>query len=106
MKFVVKSGGKTHVVKSTHKEKNLAPVWREHLALELSPPADAAGDWALDVRCVVEDVDRTSSADFMGSFAIRVAAHAAAGGVWTALEDPEAKLKRVKGEALVALRWV
>ena len=97
MKFKVRNGdGTTHTLASAHKEKNLDPVWKEHLHLEITPPVDAT-DWGLDVECVCEDVDKTSAADYMGSFSLRLAPHVAAGGTWRKLEDPKKKLKRVHG---------
>jgi len=61
------------VLKSTVKHKTLEPSWRETFSLECAEGAPGAARSALKLRCVCEDVDSVSGADFMGSFEVPLA---------------------------------
>ncbi|KAH8084991.1 synaptotagmin II [Aureococcus anophagefferens] len=102
--------------KSSTRKKTLDPIWREVFARELRPPKEddlaATKNWSPPLlRCICEDVDELTSADFMGQLDIALEALIAdrptVDASWRALApDPDGKASsNVTGELHVAVQW-
>ncbi|KAH8046598.1 C2 domain-containing protein [Aureococcus anophagefferens] len=102
--------------KSSTRKKTLDPIWREVFARELRPPKEddlaATKNWSPPLlRCICEDVDELTSADFMGQLDIAldalIADRPTVDASWRALApDPDGKASsNVTGELHVAVQW-
>ena len=57
--------------KSKTVSKSLNPSWNETYGFDLPPPAEGEPPWVL--RCICEDIDELTSADFMGQADVALA---------------------------------
>lgn len=84
---------------SAHQTKTLAPTWREVHDFDCE-------DGTLSFKCVVEDRDEVSSADYMGEVSIKLSDLAPQKVIrqWHTLHDPTGK-RSVEGEVELILQW-
>jgi len=100
--FTLEKGGKVMggPVKSATQKKTLDPSWREVLELETE-------DAEMTLKCVWEDVDEISAADFMGSFAVALKDLPDQKVVrkWYPLENGDGASENISGEIELVLQW-
>ena len=88
-------------VKSATQKKTLNPSWREVLELEVD-------DASASLRCVCEDVDELTSADFMGEFLVPLAdlPDQKVTKKWYALgKSDKHKSDNISGDVELVLQW-